>query len=49
MENGKKSLRDKRLFEITEVVITRVDCISNELNFSDFRTVNYIGSLAKLT
>ena len=25
------SLRDKRLFEITKVEITRVDCISNQL------------------
>ena len=27
------SLRDKRLFEITEVEITRVDCISNSKCF----------------
>ena len=26
------SLRDKRLFEITEVEITRIDCIQNHLN-----------------
>ena len=44
------SLPDNRLFEITEVEITRVDCISNELNFSDvYQSVNYIGSLAKFT
>ena len=28
------SLRDKRLFEITEVEITRVDCIRNILNIN---------------
>ena len=33
------SLRDKRLFEITEVEITRVDCSSRFINsfFSDFK------------
>ena len=29
------SLRDKRLFEITEVEITRVDCISSDGHFSE--------------
>ena len=37
------SVRDKRLFEITEVEITRVDCIHNGLTFSNvYRSVNYI-------
>ena len=34
------SLRDKRLFEITEVEITRVDCTSNSLTCCDAKKVN---------
>ena len=30
------SLRDKRLFEITEVEITRVDCISKDIVWTHF-------------
>ena len=41
------SLRDKRLFEITEVEITRVDCISSrkltDFLFLLFSTVHYEG------
>ena len=36
------SLRDKRLFEITEVEITRVDCMLNELGVSYLRNTNTI-------
>ena len=36
------SLRDKRLFEITEVEITRVDCMFIKQNFNTFENLKNI-------
>ena len=36
------SLRDKRLFEITEVEITRVDCISMQIQPFAFLVLNTV-------
>ena len=39
------SLRDKRLFEITEVEITRVDCIYKVKQTNDFAKNKMLGAL----
>ena len=42
------SLRDKRLFEITEVEITRVDCLHLTTNKEYFNTLKVIKNITRI-